>query len=897
MHNHAICPALGLSPLCPSGGYKPGNLLSCFFTATLLLLTGTLAAQTTWDGSSSSDWNTAANWSAGVPGVGDDVTIPNVANDPVIPVGPGAVAKSVTINSGAALTINASASLTLNGATAGTKSLTNNGTVINNGTLSVGTTSSSGEYGIWNYTSFTNNGTINLDRVGLMALVNDGTFTNSGTMLIGAQGVGFQTAIFTNLTFTNNACGFIRVFTNSYITTNNGTFNNAGILIDNCTFASDITTNTGILQNLNGGVFVIVNNTGVRLDGAGKVWSGCSSTNWNVANNWHDRTVPTATDNVYIYDMPNDPVISTGTSAVANWVKVASGGALTINAGGSLSLDNTPNGESLNNDGTIGNAGLIQIGASVNGGGTGFGNQGLLNNNSGGEIKIDRTGVFGLVNNGTVNNAGKITLGTIASVGQTGVANSGTFNNNAGGEIKGDNCTHTILWNHNNGIFNNNTKITIGSVANAGDYGIRNWNVFNNNATGEISIDRVTVHGIYNINSFSDFAEFYNAGKITIGAAVAPNTNGLYNDNIFANQACGEIFMYAPLNNSDIFTNAGLFRVSTASAHTNTGLTNNGIITYAQSNFIPNVTNNDVVVKPFTTTCSASPALEIGGSNSFTIATTWHSDLNLTTAAGTFNLATNRFTWNSTPAAGTYTVYFSINDAGNGCARTVSVPVTVNPPTMANAGGDQTTCTATGSATMAGNAPTTGTGTWSQVSGPVSATITTPGSPGTTITGMTTAGTYIFKWTIANPPCTASEDQMSMVANAPPTAANAGPDASPCGLTSALAGNTPGTGTGTWTKESGPGTANFVNANSPTTNVTVSVAGAYAFRWTIANAPCAASTNDVVITFTPGPTTANAGGDQTTCTATGSATMTGNAPTTGTGTWSQVSGPVSATIT
>ncbi|MEQ1747548.1 MAG: choice-of-anchor D domain-containing protein, partial [Saprospiraceae bacterium] len=201
-------------------------------------------------------------------------------------------------------------------------------------------------------------------------------------------------------------------------------------------------------------------------------------------------------------------------------------------------------------------------------------------------------------------------------------------------------------------------------------------------------------------------------------------------------------------------------------------------------------------------------------------------------------------------------------------------------------------CTATGSATMTGNAPTTGTGTWSQVSGPVSATITTPGSPGTTITGMTTAGTYIFKWTIANPPCTASEDQMSVVANAPPTAANAGPDASPCGLTTALAGNTPGTGTGTWTKESGPGTANFVNANSPTTSVTVSVAGAYTFRWTIANAPCSASTNDVVITFTPGPTTANAGPDQTSLATCGltQVTLAGNTPSFGTGIWSIQSG-------
>ena len=93
----------------------------------MLLLTGALTAQTTWDGSSSSDWNTDANWSAGVPGVNDVVTIPNVANDPVIPTNTAAVAKSVTINSGAVLTINASGSLTGNGSS--TQHVVNTGTL------------------------------------------------------------------------------------------------------------------------------------------------------------------------------------------------------------------------------------------------------------------------------------------------------------------------------------------------------------------------------------------------------------------------------------------------------------------------------------------------------------------------------------------------------------------------------------------------------------------------------------------------------------------------------------------------------------------------------------------------------------------------------------------------
>ncbi len=130
----------------------------------------------------------------------------------------------------------------------------------------------------------------------------------------------------------------------------------------------------------------------------------------------------------------------------------------------------------------------------------------------------------------------------------------------------------------------------------------------------------------------------------------------------------------------------------------------------------------------------------------------------------------------------------------------------------------------------------------------------------------------------------------------PPTTANAGPDASVCSLTATLAGNTPTVGTGTWTQTAGPGTSIFTNANSPTSDVTVTVGGAYTFTWTIASGGCPPSAEDVVITFTAPPTTANAGPNLTRCGLPASALMTGNTATTGTGTWTQTAGPVTATI-
>lgn len=90
-----------------------------------------LASPITWDGSASSDWNTAANWSGdAVPTATDDVIIPTVAtNNPVIAALASADCNNLTINSGGVLTIQSTVS--------GTGSLITTGTFTNNGTFTV----------------------------------------------------------------------------------------------------------------------------------------------------------------------------------------------------------------------------------------------------------------------------------------------------------------------------------------------------------------------------------------------------------------------------------------------------------------------------------------------------------------------------------------------------------------------------------------------------------------------------------------------------------------------------------------------------------------------------------------------------------------------------------------
>ena len=84
-----------------------------------------------------------------------------------------------------------------------------------------------------------------------------------------------------------------------------------------------------------------------------------------------------------------------------------------------------------------------------------------------------------------------------------------------------------------------------------------------------------------------------------------------------------------------------------------------------------------------------------------------------------------------------------------------------------------------------------------------------------------------------------------------PTIANAGVDQTlTCDTwTTTLAGNTPAVGTGLWTVVSG--TATITTPTSPTSGVTGLLPGATKLRWTISNAPCDASTDDVVIIAAP----------------------------------------------
>ncbi len=264
-----------------------------------------------------------------------------------------------------------------------------------------------------------------------------------------------------------------------------------------------------------------------------------------------------------------------------------------------------------------------------------------------------------------------------------------------------------------------------------------------------------------------------------------------------------------------------------------------------------------------------------------------------------FNVGTNSETYDpptNSPGQLYYRVHFTINGAAcnDPYSSAVSV-IVVEPPTTAAAGADQTGAATCGSTTvtLAANSPAVGTGSWSIVSGAGGA-FADASSPTSTFTGVAGAS-YTLRWTISNPPCTASYDDVVITFNQIPTPANAGADqtgAATCGSTTViLAANSPTVGTGSWSIVSGAGGA-FADASSPTSTFTGVAGASYTLRWTISNPPCIASTDDIVITFNQIPTPANAGPDQTGAATCGSTTITlaANSPTAGTGSWSILSG-------
>jgi len=138
----------------------------------------------------------------------------------------------------------------------------------------------------------------------------------------------------------------------------------------------------------------------------------------------------------------------------------------------------------------------------------------------------------------------------------------------------------------------------------------------------------------------------------------------------------------------------------------------------------------------------------------------------ITSGGGAAN-NTATVTWTS---GGNQSINVNYTDV-NGCTASAATVynVTVNlPPTIADAGPDRTDASTCGltTLTLAGNTPIVGTGSWSIVSGS-GGSFGNASSPTSTFSG-TAGSTYTLRWTISNPPCIATTDDVVITFNTVP---------------------------------------------------------------------------------------------------------------------------------
>ncbi|MBX2929635.1 MAG: HYR domain-containing protein [Saprospiraceae bacterium] len=618
--------------------------------------TGTL----TWTGAVNSNWNNPCNWDVFcVPAAANEVIIPNVSNDPVIMGGTVASAKSVYVQSGAALTVSAMGSLTLEGSTSSPSGgMFNQGTVTNNGAILVGPNISPGQYGIVNEAVFNNNAAaeIRIDRTFTMGFWNyaaSATLTNAGALIIGETAASHSVGL-RNEGNVQNTGGEIRIdrFNGSGLhNLGNSTVSNSGKIIigkiaapGSCIYNFGHITNlaageveldrgsSGIFNTTSGGISSSFTNAGKIAIGQTANISGPGIYNLNFAatsasfenlaggeilidrfgtgihnddncsfdNSGLIKIATTALGtgfNPGIYnrntfnnhsggeirmDSLNRPGLHHQSGTLTNGGKMILGINLTVADGypgvyneasfvnqedAELHIDRFPHVGFQNAfNASMTNAGLIKIGENVLGGNNGLYNDGTFENQATGEIHIDnipdannRNGVYNTFGR-TFTNAGKIFIGSAVGAGTTGLFNSGTFSNS--GEITVNNVRGTFsrqgLY-HDSGIFTNTGKITLGSVDSIGHFGIFSVATFNNNAGGEISIDRCAITGVRNGN-FGSGGTFTNAGKLNIGANAGVGNWGLWNERSFINS--GELTIDNAAvsglrHQSNVFTNSG----------------------------------------------------------------------------------------------------------------------------------------------------------------------------------------------------------------------------------------------------------------------------------------------------------------------------------------------------
>lgn len=228
--------------------------------------------------------------------------------------------------------------------------------------------------------------------------------------------------------------------------------------------------------------------------------------------------------------------------------------------------------------------------------------------------------------------------------------------------------------------------------------------------------------------------------------------------------------------------------------------------------------------------------------------------------------------------SGRYLLRWSIsNGVCLGSSDSVSLTVSI-PPSIANAGANQTLCAPDTIAYLHANTPQYGLGYWSFISGPSILTFSNFNSPTSSVKGFV-MGTYVLKWNIQGGPNCAISSSDVIIYYTP--AANAGTSYTMCNRSiTTLTGNI--NSIGTWSLVSGPNVPIFTINGSNSVIVSDLLIGTYVFKYSI-NGGCNSSSL-ITVTNLSMPTLPEAGSNQELCNAT-MVQLNANNPSIGIGHW------------
>jgi len=439
-----------------------------------------------------------------------------------------------------------------------------------------------------------------------------------------------------------------------------------------------------------------------------------------------------------------------------------------------------------------------------------------------------------------------------------------------------------------------------------------NWNTISN-TTNTLNYNNLTTTTLYRATVQNGICNVENTNNVTITVLQPPTTAIAGSDQTLNNVTTATLNGNNPVSGIGTWTQISgptTAGVVNANAH-NTVVNNLSTGTYT---FRWTITNGVcgssfdemiLTIEPPTVhgTLSADATVCAAGGNGATLQLTgytgsivqWEFSVNNGSNWSTISNTTNQHSYSN---LSTTTLYRALVQNGVGLALySNTVTITVMPAvTVANAGNDQTLC-ATTSATLAANQPVSGTGTWTQIAGPTTASFANINAYNSVVNNLAT-GTYTFRWTIANGVCADSYDEVSITIDAATVAGTITGNNTVCASGNSgsisLTGNTGAIlnwaisidNGNSWSNISN--TTNTLNYNNLTTTTL--------YRATVQNGICnVENTNDVTITIMQAVTTALAGNDQTLC-ATTIATLAANQPVSGTGTWTQITGPSTASF-